>query len=224
MEGTVVLGAVSASWGLSKDIFQFVKRVKTAGADIQDLDHKFNNDRLLLERYFRFFERHLKLFSQQENDHLKTASENIKANLAATEARIRRYARNGKSDKAIWAALGSSLIEAEGKLSSWVSGLQAWLVFVPDDVKRDLYDTAFLTRNTSVRLRELYAAQSLVTEASIDDRQSALSDQTAWNTPLINKKDILGSGSFSHVYKVEIDQDWARKLDSGTVRSHIGIL
>jgi hypothetical protein len=35
---------------LSKDIYAFVRNAKNAGCDIEDLDHKLNNDRLLLER------------------------------------------------------------------------------------------------------------------------------------------------------------------------------
>jgi len=62
-----ILGAVSASWSLSKDTYAFVRNAKNAGCDIEDLDHKLNNDRLLLERYLRFFEAHLEHFNDEEH-------------------------------------------------------------------------------------------------------------------------------------------------------------
>jgi hypothetical protein len=67
-----IFGAISVSWGFTKDIYTFISRVKQAGEDIQGLDTNSMNSVLLLGRYFRFF-------APEENSHLQVVIGQIKA-------------------------------------------------------------------------------------------------------------------------------------------------
>src|SRR3954453_1684873 len=133
-----ILGALSSSWGLTKDLYAFARNAKAAGCDIRDLDLKLNNDRLLLKRYDDFLRQHLDHLNDEERSHLKETFECIQKSLLKTPNAVCWYRRNGKTVHAIWALFGSEVEKEEKKLAAWVSSLQAWLAFASTGPRKEL--------------------------------------------------------------------------------------
>lgn len=181
-----ILGVVSASWSLSKDIYAFVHSAKNAGCDIEDLDHELNNDRLLLRRYLHFFEAHLQHFSEEEQSHFQATFECVRGILLKRSNTIQWYRRNGKTERAIWAVLGSELEADEKKLAAWVSGLQSWLTFVPETAKKELSGKAVITPVTG--------NDPILTNVAFSGGRRSI--------PVTSE--LIGSGSYANVYRVSL--------------------
>ena len=134
--GFVVLGAITASWGLFKDIVSFMKAVHNAKTAIPAILLRFENDSTLMAALATLFtEEVIDSLRDADVDHLQRVFDYLLPILQSISVRLRRYGRNNIWDKAKWAVVSKDLQSSEEDIYTWVQRLQNCLGALTDKLE-----------------------------------------------------------------------------------------
>jgi Protein tyrosine and serine/threonine kinase len=137
--GFAVLGAMTASWGLFKDIVTFLKTAHGGKTAILGILLRFENDTVLLASLEGALTVEA-VGSLQHDDleHLQHVFSYLLPRLQSVSARLRRYGKNTIWDKTKWGVVAKDLESDEEDIFLWVQRLQACLVLLPQTMRKKL--------------------------------------------------------------------------------------
>jgi hypothetical protein len=167
--GFVVLGAISASWGLFKDIVSFLRHVYDGRSEIPAVLLRFENDCCLMAALEAFFtETVLRSLRDDDLDHLQRVFSYLLPKLQNVAVRLRRIGGAKIWDQAKWVAVGKSLKTAEADIYEWVQRLQYPLMLLPAPTKRSLLETVEGSSDQASKMISMVGTQFKI-EARVAD-------------------------------------------------------
>lgn len=146
LTGFAVLGALTASWGLFKDIVSFLKAAHGGKTAIPAILLRFENDTVLLASLEGILTKEaVESLRDEDLEHLQHVFSYLLPKLQSVSVRLRRYGQNKIWDRTKWGVVGRDLESDEQDIFLWVQRLQTCLILLPQTMRkkfiRDLQDS-----------------------------------------------------------------------------------
>lgn len=190
--GFAVLGALTASWGLFKDIVSFLKAAHGGKTAIPAILLRFENDTVLLASLEGVLTMEA-VESLQDDDleHLQHVFSYLLPKLQSVSVRLRRYGKHTIWDRTKWGVVGKDLESDEEDIFLWIQRLQTCLVLLPQTMRnkliRDLQDSAVMA---SSMISTVATQQSIELRLAEFQRLGAHHLQNAAQDPQFRLEDL----------------------------------